>query len=79
LVTIRLADELPAALENKPIQIFSLVVSVSELTERGERFRFDVEKVLTNTAVTPWHPGPEIVIRYENAQSKILRSDYMVR
>jgi len=53
--TIRLADELPAAWENKPIQIVGVVASVSELTERGERFRFDVEKVLTKTAVTPRH------------------------
>ena len=53
--TIRLADELPATWENKPIQIVGVVASVSELTERGERFRFDVEKVLTNAAVTPRH------------------------
>lgn len=52
---IRLSDELPAAWENKPIEIVGVVASVSELTERGERFRFDVEKVLTKTAVTPRH------------------------
>lgn len=53
--TIRLADALPAAWENKPIQIVGVVASVSELTERGERFRFDVEKVLSKAAVTPRH------------------------
>lgn len=55
LATIRLADELPATWENKPIEIVGVVASVSELTERGERFRFDVEKVLTKTAITPRH------------------------
>lgn len=53
--TIRLADALPAAWENRPIKIVGVVASVSELTERGERFRFDVEKVLTKAAVTPRH------------------------
>ncbi|HEY9277456.1 MAG TPA: DNA internalization-related competence protein ComEC/Rec2 [Methylotenera sp.] len=52
---IRLSDELPAAWENKPIQIVGIVASVSELTERGERFRFDVETVLTEAAVSPQH------------------------
>lgn len=52
---IRLSDELPAAWENKPIQIVGVVAGVSELTERGERFRFDVETVLTEAAVTPRH------------------------
>ncbi len=55
LAAIRLSDELPASWENKPIQIVGVVASVSELTERGERFRFDVEKVLTKAAVTPLH------------------------
>jgi competence protein ComEC len=52
---IRLSDELPAAWENKPIQIVGVVASVSELTERGERFRFDIEKILTNDAIAPRH------------------------
>lgn len=49
----RLDDALPSAWENKPIQIIGVVASLSELTERGERFRFDVENVLTETAVVP--------------------------
>lgn len=53
--TMRLADALPAAWENRPIQVVGVVASVSELTERGERFRFDVEEILTKTAVAPRH------------------------
>jgi len=52
---IRLNDALPAAWENKPIQMIGVVASVSELHERGERFRFDVEEVLTNAAIVPRH------------------------
>lgn len=53
--TIRLADELPSAWENKSIKIIGVVASISELTERGERFRFDVENVLTEDARVPRH------------------------
>jgi len=55
VAAIRLGDTLPAAWENKPIQIVGVVASVSELHERGERFRFDVENVLTQAAVVPRH------------------------
>lgn len=55
LAVIRLDDALPAAWENKPLQIIGVVANVSELTERGERFRFDVEQVLTENAVVPQH------------------------
>ncbi|MFZ3086665.1 MAG: DNA internalization-related competence protein ComEC/Rec2 [Methylotenera sp.] len=53
--TVRLGDALPHAWENKPVEIIGVVASVPELTERGERFRFDVEKVLTDGAVIPRH------------------------
>ncbi len=52
---IRLADELPTAWENRSIKIIGVVASISELTERGERFRFDVENVLTQGARVPRH------------------------
>lgn len=55
LASIRLADALPHAWENKPIELIGVVASVPELTERGERFRFDVESVLTPAAVLPRH------------------------
>lgn len=53
--TVRLSDALPHTWENKPVEIIGVVASVSELTERGERFRFDVEKVITDGAVIPQH------------------------
>jgi len=52
--TIRLADALPHAWEDKPIKIVGVVSSISELTEHGERFRFDVEKTLTAAAQVSW-------------------------
>lgn len=55
LATIRLSDALPHAWENQPVELIGVVSSVSELTERGERFRFDVEKVLTLGAIIPRH------------------------
>ncbi len=53
--TVRLSDALPHAWENKPIELVGVVASVPELTERGERFHFDVEKILTDGAVVPRH------------------------
>jgi len=53
--TIRLSDALPLDWENKPVEIVGVVASISEFTERGERFRFDVEKVLNREAVIPRH------------------------
>lgn len=53
--TFRLGDALPHDWENKPVVMIGVVASVSEFTERGERFRFDVEQVLTKTAVIPQH------------------------
>ncbi|MFA7351644.1 MAG: DNA internalization-related competence protein ComEC/Rec2 [Methylotenera sp.] len=55
LASIRLSDALPHAWENQPVELIGVVSSVSELTERGERFRFDVEKVLTLGAIIPRH------------------------
>lgn len=53
--TIRVSDELPEAWQNKSIQVVGVVASISELTERGERFRFDLENVLTKDASVPRH------------------------
>ncbi|HPX87716.1 MAG TPA: DNA internalization-related competence protein ComEC/Rec2 [Methylophilaceae bacterium] len=51
----RLSDALPHAWEQKTIAIEGVVASVPEVTERGVRFRFDVEKILTEHAVVPSH------------------------
>lgn len=52
---IRLDVSLPHQWENKPIELIGVVASVSEMTERGERFRFNVEQVLTNGVNVPEH------------------------
>ena len=45
--TLRLSDELPQDWQQKNIEVIGVVASLPEVTERGERFRFDVEKILT--------------------------------
>ena len=50
---LRMQDELPRAWEQTPIEIVGVVASMPETTARGERFRFDVEKVLTPNAIVP--------------------------
>ena len=47
IATIRLNDELPAHWQQKSINIVGSVATLPEVTEKGERFQFDVEKVLT--------------------------------
>ena len=48
--TIRLSDQLPKDWQQKSITLVGVVASLPEVTERGERFRFDVEKILTKDA-----------------------------
>ncbi|MBC7755145.1 MAG: DNA internalization-related competence protein ComEC/Rec2 [Bdellovibrio sp.] len=47
VATIRLQDELPKEWQQKSINIVGSVAALPEITEKGERFQFDVEKVLT--------------------------------
>lgn len=51
----RMNDELPHVWEQKIIKVIGVVASVPEATERGVRFRFDVEKILTKDAFVPQH------------------------
>jgi competence protein ComEC len=51
----RMSDELPHAWEQKTIVIQGVVASVPEVTERGVRFRFDVEEIRTKEAIVPQH------------------------
>jgi len=57
--TVRLSDQLPKDWQQKSITLIGVVASLPEVTERGERFRFDVEKILTkdatNTLKIPAH------------------------
>ncbi|HZV99711.1 MAG TPA: DNA internalization-related competence protein ComEC/Rec2 [Methylophilaceae bacterium] len=50
-----LADELPPAWEGQDIQLIGVVASMPQQQERGERFEFDVERILTPHAVAPRH------------------------
>jgi len=51
----RLADALPTAWEGKDIQLIGVVAALPQENERGTRFEFDVERVLTPGAVVPRH------------------------
>lgn len=66
----RMHDDLPNAWEQKPIAVEGVVASVPELTERGLRFRFDVEKVLTKEAVVPQHISLNYYVNYQYPSHK---------
>lgn len=57
--SLRLSDELPKQWQQKNIELIGVISTLPEATERGERFQFDVEKVLTkdatNTLKVPAH------------------------
>lgn len=53
LAAIRLSDALPESSENVPVEIVGIVASPSEIIHYGERFRFDVEQVLTEGMRVP--------------------------
>ncbi len=53
--TLRLSDELPKTWEQKSVEVIGVVATLPEVTERGERFQFDVEKILTPSAKIPKH------------------------
>ena len=53
--TIRLSDELPSDWQQKSINIIGVIATLPEITEKGERFQFDVEKTLTQGAKIPRH------------------------
>ncbi len=49
----RLADELPRHWEGRDIRLSGVVAALPSAGERGQRFEFDVEKVLTPDAAAP--------------------------
>ena len=55
----RMADSLPRDAEIKDLEIIGAIASLPQLTERGTRFEFDVERVLADgmgeTAAVPSH------------------------
>jgi competence protein ComEC len=66
----RIHDELPSAWEQNPIAVEGVVASVPELTERGLRFRFDVEKILTKEAVVPQHISLSYYVNHQYPNHK---------
>ena len=57
---IRIADELPAQWERRDIELIGVVASLPQHYDRGLRFEFDVETVLTPQA----HVPPRIVLSW---------------
>ena len=53
MAQVRLQEALPAEWEGTDIQLVGVVASMSQLHERGERFLFDVERVVTPDARVP--------------------------
>ena len=51
----RLADALDSAWEGRDIQVIGVVAELPQFTERGVRFAFDVEEVVTPQARVPAH------------------------
>lgn len=49
----RLSDSLPQAWEQKDIQVIGVVASVPNSDDRSVRFRFDIERVVTEGAIVP--------------------------
>ena len=52
---VRLADSLPSAWEGRDIELVGVVASLPQTHDRGQRFTFEVERVLTPGAVVPQH------------------------
>lgn len=52
---LRLVNELPVAWEGRDIQVVGVVAALPQFTERGVRFEFDVEQVVTPHARVPPH------------------------
>src|SRR5262249_7913091 len=50
---LRLADQLPAAWEGRDIELSGVVDELPQPVERGTRFAFAVERVLTEKAIVP--------------------------
>lgn len=55
LAHVRLSDALSHAWEGRDIELIGVVANMPQSQERGERFEFDVEQVLTEGARVPEH------------------------
>ena len=52
---IRLAESLPPESEVKDIEVIGAIASLPQLSERGTRFEFDIEKILSEGFTVPSH------------------------
>lgn len=52
---VRLSDALPYGWEGRDIELVGVIADMPQPQERGERFEFDVEQVLTENAHVPEH------------------------
>ena len=66
--SVRLSDALPSDWQQKSIDVIGVVASLPEVTERGERFKFDVEKILTSDAKVPKHISLNFYRNVESAR-----------
>ena len=66
---LRLADTLPTEWQGKDIEIIGVVAELPRQHERGLRFTFDVEQVLTPNATVPPHI---LLATYSNKQNEPL-------
>ncbi len=71
----RMSDELPHDWEQKDIAIEGVVASMPEATERGERFKFDVERILTKGAIAPKHISLSQYRAYQHGGSRYSNKD----
>ena len=58
---VKLADNLPEEWEGRDIGVRGVVAELPEVTGRGQRFTFDVEKVITPLARVPHHISLQLV------------------
>ena len=62
--TMRLSEELPKDWQQKSLNIIGVIATLPEVTERGERFRFDVEKILTKDETRTLKIPPHISLNF---------------
>jgi len=70
LASIRMADALPVHWERRDIEVVGVIAGMVQRTERGVRFAFDIEQVLTDGAVVP---GRVMLSWYGAAASRMAR------
>ena len=51
----RMADTLPPNLEGHDIQVVGVIANLPQTSDRSVRFRFNVEKIVTESAIVPKH------------------------